>query len=61
MNIDFILEHITFLKQMQSLSAKRVLEHVAFLRHLTDLNQCYFQAFTKFGNKKVNNTFRSRI
>ena len=47
----FILEHVTFLKQMQSLGAKHVLEHVAILRHLTDLNQWYFQAFTQFGNK----------
>ena len=39
MIIDFILEHVEFLKQMQSLCAKQGLEHVAILRHLTDLNQ----------------------
>ena len=52
MIIDFILEHVTFLKQMQSLGAKHVLEHAAILRHFTDLNQGYFNAFTQFGNKE---------
>ena len=43
---DIILEHVTILKQMQSLAAK----HVAILRHFIDLNQWYFQAITQFGN-----------
>ena len=51
MIFDFISEHVTFLKKMQSLGANQVLEYVAILRHLTDLKQLYFQAFTQFGNK----------
>ena len=51
MIIDLVLEHVIFLKQMQSLAARHVLEHVAILRHLTDLNHWYFQAFAQFGNK----------
>jgi len=37
MFIDYILEHVTFLKQMQRLGAKHVLEH------FTDFNQWSFQ------------------
>ena len=59
MIIDFILEHVTLLKQMQSLGAKRVLEHVlileyvAILRHFTDLKPDAFQGFTQFCNTQV--------
>ena len=48
MIIDFILQHVIFLKEMQSLGAKHDLGHVAILRHFTSLNQ----ALTKFGKKK---------
>ena len=49
MIIDFILQHVIFLKQMQSLGAKHDLGHVAILRHFTSLNQ----ALTKFGKKNM--------
>ena len=47
MIIDFILEHITFLKQIQSLGTKHVLEHVAILRHFTDTFKHLHNSVTK--------------
>ena len=37
MIIDFILEHVTFLKQMQSLGTKHVCWNVEFLKQMQSL------------------------